>query len=117
MRRGPTIRRLWLRHPVLLPAFLLALAAALFFGLRALSFVVAQPWRSGQPVAGWMTPRYIQRTYDLPRDTIAAILDIDDQSEARMPVDALARQAGKPLPQVLEAIDAAIAAQKADQGE
>lgn len=117
MSRGPKLRRLWRRHPVLLPAFLLALAAALFFGLRALSFIVTQPWRAEQPVAGWMTPRYIQRTYHIPREVIGAILDVDDQTEARMPVDALARASGRPLAKVLADLDAAIAAQKADHGE
>ena len=107
------IGRLWRRHPVMLPVFALALLAALFFGGRALTFAVTLAWRAEQPVAGWMTPRYIVRTYGLPREAGGAILDVDDQSEARMPVDALARALGRPLADVLAELQAAIDAQGA----
>lgn len=110
------IGRLWRRHPVLTLAFALALLAALFFGGRALTFAVTLGWRSEQPVAGWMTPRYIQRTYDLPHEVIAGILDVDDQTEARLPVDALARQLGRPLAEVLADLEKAIAAHEAQSG-
>lgn len=107
------IGRLWRRHPVLLPVFTLALLAALFFGGRALTFAVTLGWRAEQPVAGWMTPRYIVRTYGVPREAVGAILDVDDQSEARMPVDALARALGRPLGDVLADLQAAVDAHEA----
>lgn len=112
------IGRLWRGHPVLTLAFALALVALGFFGARALTFAVTLAWRAEQPVAGWMTPRYIQRTYDLPREDVAAILGVDQASEARMPVDALARASGRPLAEVLGALEAAIAAHGAqDAGQ
>lgn len=107
------IGRLWRRHPVLTLVFALALVAAGFFGGRALTFAVTLGWRAEQPVAGWMTPRYILRTYGLPREDVAAILGVDEASEARMPVDALARAAGRPLDEVLGALEAAITAHEA----
>lgn len=108
--------RLWRRHPLLSLAFALALLAVGFFGVRALTFAVTLAWRSDQPVAGWMTPRYIQRTYDLPRDVVAAILGVDGSGEARMPVDALALDAGRPLAEVIAELEAAIAAHEAQGG-
>ncbi len=107
------IGRLWRRHRLLTLAFAAALLAALFFGLRALTFAVTLAWRADQPVAGWMTPRYILLTYGVPREVIARILDVDDQTEARMPVDQLARRLGRPLPEVLQALDDAVEAQAA----
>lgn len=110
------IGRLWRGHPVLTLAFALALVAVGFFGMRALTFAVTLAWRAEQPVAGWMTPRYIQRTYDLPRDEVAAILALETGKDAGLPVDALARAQGRPLAEVLEALDAAIAAHEAQDG-
>ncbi len=107
------IGRLWRGHPVLTLAFALALLAVGFFGARALTFAVTLAWRAEQPVAGWMTPRYIMRTYGLPREVAEDILGVDDQSESRMPVDALARASGRPLVEVLDALEAAIAAHEA----
>ena len=31
-----------------------------------------------------MTPRYVQRTYDLPREVVAGILHVDEEGEARV---------------------------------
>lgn len=107
------IGTLWRRHPVLTLVFALAIVAAGFFGARALTFAVTLAWRAEQPVAGWMTPRYIVRTYGLPREEVARILGVDDQSEARMPVDALSRQLGRPLPEVLAELEAAVTAHEA----
>lgn len=107
------IGRLWRRHPVLTLAFGLALLAVGFFGARALTFAVTLAWRAEQPVAGWMTPRYVQRTYDLPREVVAGILHVDEEGEARMPIDALARAQGRPLDEILAEIEAAVAAQDA----
>lgn len=110
------IGRLWRRHPVLTLAFALALVAVGFFGVRTLTFAVTLAWRAEQPVAGWMTPRYIERTYGLPRAELDAILKLDEAGEARLPVDALALATGRPLVGVLAELDAAIAAQKAQGG-
>lgn len=107
------IGRLWRRHPVLTLVFALAVVAAAFFGARALSFGVTLAWRAEQPVAGWMTPRYITRTYGLPRDEVGRILGVGDQTAARMPLDALARAQGRPLAEVLAALEAAVAAHEA----
>lgn len=102
------IGKLWRGHPVLTTAFALALLAVLFFGGRALTFAVTIAWRADQPVAGWMTPRYIARSYGLPREDLARILGIDDQTEARSPIDLLARAQGRPLADVLAELEAAI---------
>lgn len=107
------IGRLWRRHPVLTLAFALALVAVGFFGVRALTFAVTLAWRAEQPVAAWMTPRYIERTYGLPRAALDAILQVDRAGEAGLPVDALARASGRPLADVLAELEAAVAAHEA----
>lgn len=110
------IGRLWRRHPLLTLAFALALVAVGFFGVRALTFAVTLAWRAEQPVAAWMTPRYIERTYDLRREELGAILRLDEAGEAGLSVDALARAAGRPLAEVLAELEAAIAAHEAQDG-
>ena len=98
MPRAPDPRPVWRRHPILTLAFALAVVATLVFGFRAAKFALALHWRSEQPVASWMTPRYIARTYGL------------DQ-----PLFAIAGEQGVPTADLIAAVQAAVDAQ--DGGE
>jgi hypothetical protein len=102
-------KRMWDRHPVLTTAFALALLATVFFGVRATMFAVTLSSRAEQPVAGWMTPRYIVRTYDLPRETVAAVLGLEAGANPQMAISAIARMQGRPVREMLDDLDAAVA--------
>lgn len=109
------IRRLWRKSPALTLAFALALAATLFFGGRAIMFAVTLSYRAELPVAGWMTPRYIARTYDLDRDDLKDILDIADRDDLRLPLYTIAREQGAPVTDLIDAVQAAVDAQDDDE--
>ncbi len=102
------IRRLWRKSPALTLAFALALAATLFFGGRAILFAVTLSYRAEQPVAGWMTPRYIARTYDIDRDDLKVILSTTDRDDLRQPLYTIAREQGVSVIDLIDAVQAAV---------
>lgn len=102
------IRRFWKRSPALTLAFLLAIAACLFFTGRTALYSANLYWRSERPVAGWMTPRYIALAYGVDRDTLATLLSTDDRDDLRQPLYAIARDNGVPVTAVIGSVQALI---------
>ena len=53
------IKEIWTYHKIALMALLVVIAAAGFFGSRAVSQMVywSDPAKLAQPLQGWMTPR------------------------------------------------------------
>jgi hypothetical protein len=113
MMRNARLGHVFRRHPVLTIAFVLALIATVIFGARALMFAITLDFRAEQPVAGWMTPRYVLRTYGLDPAELEALLDLDSRDEARLPLDAIARAKGEDLADLLARLQAALDARDA----
>ena len=72
------IKHLWINHKLLLSAFALAVAVTLFFSARSVLFFIywSDPSHRNQALEPWMTPRYIAKSYDIPVETIAALLGV-----------------------------------------
>lgn len=109
------IRRLWRKSPALTLAFALALAATVFFTGRAIMFAVTLSYRAELPVSGWMTPRYIARTYGIDRDDLKDILDTADRDDLRQPLYTIAREQGVPVTDLIDAVQAAVDGQDDDE--
>lgn len=62
------LKDLWQHNRRLLIAFGVALCALGFFGVRSVSHLIywADPRHQDQPLARWMTPRFVARSYDVP---------------------------------------------------
>lgn len=102
------MKRLWQRHPVLVSCFALALVLSLSFGVRAVMVAARFQGAVDRPVAGWMTPRYIVTTYNLPNEVVAKILDLPPHTNPRLPLETIARSQGRDLRDLTDALDAAI---------
>ena len=100
------IRRIWRKNPILTLAFLLALVACFFFMGRAMNMALILANRADKPVAGWMTPRYIARSYGLERDDLGAILSIHDGDDARQPLYSLAQEQAVPVEDLIGRVQA-----------
>lgn len=101
-------------------AFVLALALTLFFGGRAAWHAVywSDPARIDQPLAGWMTPGYVARSWDVPPEVIAPALDLPPPSargDRPPPLAELARQRGVPVEDLIARLQSAIAAHRTGQ--
>lgn len=106
------IRRIWQKNPILTLAFLLALIACFFFMGRAMNMALILANRADKPVAGWMTPRYIARSYGLEREDLGTILSITDGDDARQPLYSLAQEQEVPVADLIAAIQALVDAQE-----
>lgn len=98
---------------VLLSVLALALIGTLFFAVRLATSTAL--WRESSepdaPIAGWMTPRYIARSWDVPPDVIAAALALEyDGSGRRITLAELAAERGIDLATLTADLTLAIAA-------
>ena len=111
--RTAALTYLWRHHRIALIGFGLALAVALVFAARLTLFTIywADPAHRQQPVAGWMTPGYIARSWEVPPEVIRAALP---ETGRRPTLAQIAEAEGIPLPELIAGIEAAIAGARAE---
>lgn len=102
----------------LLAGFVLAAALTAFFAIRFLHG--AADWTESvpkdPPIAGWMTPRYVVRAWDVPPEVVATALGLEGSGIGRrITLSELAADRGE-TPEALAArLEAAIAAFRSGQ--
>jgi hypothetical protein len=110
------IRDLWTRHRWLLIGFLAAAVLALLFALRVALSVQDWPEERDADIEGWMTPRYVALSWDVPPDVIAGALSLArDGSGRRITLDELAKERSIPVETLAAHLETAIAAYRAGQ--
>lgn len=106
------VKDLWTHNRYLLITFLTVLALAGFFGMRAGSQFIywSDPAHQDQTLEGWMTPRYVSRSYDLPLQIVQeAFLMITDAPPRRISLETLAAKNGLTLAQMQTRLDESVA--------
>ena len=115
--RRAALGYLWAHHRAAVIAMVLALGVALFFAVRLTVFTIywADPAHRDQPIEGWMTPGYVARSHDVDQAVIrAALPDLPAAgTPARQTLAQIAADADIPLPMLIAALTAAIAAARA----
>lgn len=106
------LRLLWREQRVLCVAFALALGLTLFFAVRMAVFALywADPAHRNQPIEGWMTPRYLVHSYDLPPELVREVLDLEGEPRKRRTLAGIARESGLTLEEIERRIRRAAAA-------
>lgn len=105
------IRELWQHNRVAMIGFVVALCAVLYFGFQTVSRTIYwnDPAHQDQPLAGWMTPRYVARSYAIPPDVLGPALYLPkDVKPLRRSLDAIAQDNDVTLDQLQDRIDAAV---------
>ena len=100
------------RHPVLASLFALALILTLFFAGRFVAQVVywSDPARQEQEVEGWMTLRYVARSWHLPVPELYEAAGLPQpQRGNRRTLEQLAAERNVPVAQLIAEVEAAIA--------
>lgn len=79
------LRYLWKQQPLVLSAFVAATLVALFFLGRMVVFTIYWAGHQNEPIAGWMTPLYIERSWDLPKFTLRDPLGLKPLEKGQHP--------------------------------
>lgn len=103
---------------VLASCFALALIVAGWFALQFVlqAIYFHDPRNRDVALKGWMTPRYVVMTYDLPREVVAETLGLTDLSQRRWRLGRLAEEQGVTMEDLTARVrDAAAAYREASQ--
>ncbi|SDX02217.1 hypothetical protein [Litoreibacter albidus] len=96
---------------VLIGVLAVALLGAVVFGVRALASFVY--WHDeahqSQPIAGWMTPRYVGKSWQVPPEVIADALALRlEAGTGRTPLTEIAKARNQDLSVIIDTLQAAI---------
>lgn len=108
---------LWQHNRVALLAFCTVLVFAVYFASKTISSTIywMDPKHQDQPIAGWMTPRYVANSYKIPPFVLAdALLRDKAEPPRRESLAAIADAKGISLADLQDRIDAATAKWRAD---
>lgn len=114
-RKPSFVKRLRQEAPVLTLALVAALALVGFFAVRlALGALYwGDPEHRDVPLAGWMSPRFVAMSWNVPPELVGQALELPrDGSGRRVTLQQLAEERGVPLGELIGALDAAIAAHR-----
>lgn len=107
------VRKIWSVAPVATVILAVALCATLLFGVRTAKFWILRPPAAERmlPVAAWMTPRYIARSWQVsPRRIAEAIGAPIPPPDGPMSLTAIAEFRGVPVDQVVAEAQALVSA-------
>ncbi len=95
-------------HALLSSAFLIATAVTLLFLTRLI--VSTAVWSESefqkQPVAGWMTPRYVAKSWRVGPEVVANALDLEmDGTGRRITLEELAIAQGRSLEELIQTLE------------
>lgn len=116
---GSAVAYLWRHHRPAVSALGVALIVALFFAVRLTFFTVywSDPAHHDQRIEGWMTPRYIARSWDVELDTIRSALPPlpeGGSGRGRPTLARIAADEGIPVDDLIEGITDAIGAARTE---
>lgn len=106
------IRDIWAHHKLALVVLLVVVTLAGVFGVRSVSQMMywSNPAKLDQPLQGWMTPRYVGRSYDVPPEVVQQAFDLERPAvPRRMSLDAIAAEKGMSMTEMQSSLDAAVA--------
>ncbi len=111
----------FLRRNILLSvAFAAALAITLNFAVRLTvsTIVWSDPDRHEQPIAGWMTPRYVSKSWNLEPDVVADALGLEKERKIRrITIDEIAAARGRSADELILGLESALADARDDEDD
>jgi hypothetical protein len=92
----------WRRRPLITAGFLLASLFAILFAVRSVVFVIywSNPSHRDRQLEGWMTARYIAKSWDVPPEVMVRALSADELPGRRQSLADIAATLSIPLPQL-----------------
>jgi len=104
------IRRMWAAAPVATALMALALVVAVVFGTRAVNGYLYwhDPAHQDETIAGWMSPRYVATSWQVPPEVVGNALGLEKEKPRRLTLDQLAQERGVTLAALTTQIRAGI---------
>lgn len=106
-------RKAWRENWLFVLAFAVSFGLALFFGAGLLQEVSTFNAVKEQPLAPWMTPRYIAHSWDMPREAMMEILGLEPPGPGRTTIREIAAEKGLTVEAYIADIEAGIVAYRA----
>ena len=108
---------LWRHHRTALLAFAAALLITLFFAIRFTASAIywSDPAHRDLAPQGWMTPGFVARSWDIPRDEIAGMLGLSTDAKRGQTLAEIAAARDEPVETFLTGLAAALAAARTDR--
>ena len=119
-RMMATIKRAFRAAPIASTLLALSLVASLGFGASAALFWINRPpiAERNQPVAAWMSPRYVARSWGLPPEVVLDAIEAPrPRPEGPVSLKRIAEIRGVPVEEVIADLEAAITAFRATETE
>ena len=114
------IKDIWAHHKLAIVALLVVVTLAGVFGVRSVSQMVywSNPDKLDQPLQGWMTPRYVGRSYDVPPEVVQRAFDLERPTiPRRISLDTIAAEQEVSLSELQQRLDEAVAEFRAAESE
>lgn len=114
------MRSLYRKHPVAMGVLTLALALMVFFAMRLTFAAVYWSQHRHEAVEGWMTVRYVARSWEVDPRAILALSGLDQTGlppaqGKPVTLEELAASQGLPVAEVIARVEAAVAKLAAGQ--
>jgi len=112
------LARLWAHNRLALLVFAGLICVLGFFAVRTVSLTLywMDPAHQDQALAGWMTPRYVARSYKLPPDVLGpALFLVKDAPPRRIRLETIALENSVTLADLQARIDAAATQWRAER--
>jgi hypothetical protein len=107
--------RFWRENRLLVLAFAVLVAIALWFAMGAVRHALEFDVAKEQPLAPWMTPRYVAHSWDVPREAMMDILGLEPDNPRRRTLEEIAAEKGVPVADYIAGIEAGITAFRAER--
>jgi hypothetical protein len=110
------VNDLWQHNRKALMAFVAVLCLAGFFGVKSISQFIywSDPQHQDQPLAGWMTPRYVAQSYRVPPEVVQSAFHLDtDAPPRRISLETLAGDNDMTMDEMQARVDMTVAAWRA----
>lgn len=114
------IKTLWTDHRLAFTAFLMLLCATCFFAFKGIAAAVYwnDPRHQDQPLAEWMTLRYVAQSYNIPPEVIGPALYFDPaEAPRRARLDNIAAENGVTLDTLQQRVTQATATFRASRDD
>jgi hypothetical protein len=108
---------LWRHNRIALLAFATVVCLAGYFGVRTAAHAIywADPEHKDQTLTGWMTPRYVARSYNVPAEVVQEAFFLDPKgAPVRISVASIADDHDVSVAELQSRVDAAVAIWRAE---